>query len=224
MVLGKRSRAPKRYGARRVKRRVMRVPRRIPTEAVSIQRTFCMGLWQPSTAATTDFWKQYAFRLSDMPSFANFTGIFDLYRINGIKVTFRPRYGSFDGANTTDIVLPGVTNQSGVHMHVLNDKTQTEFPSGLYTRANLNTFLENGKVKSYTGLQPISIYVKKPVTYRTVDGTATAQFTASPWLTTQTFSQHYGFQAFAQDTNFNGSFGQSWDVFYTYYLQFKGIR
>lgn len=191
---------------------------------VSVKRTFNYSYWQPSTATTSDFWKYYSFTLADLPSVAEFTGVFEQYRINAIKVTFRPRFDGFSGENTTDVTLPGITNQAGQLLHIVKDQRTTTIPSGLYTRANLNAFLENGSVKTYRGTRAINVYFKPAVT-RTTVSSASSTFDWAPWIQTSvTNANHFGFHAFAQDPNLTGTFGQAWDVFVTFYMQFKGLR
>lgn len=109
-------------------------------------------------------------------------------------------------------------------MHIIVDQRTTVAPSGTYTRSTLNTFLENGKVKSYTGNRPFSVYFK-PAVAQTVGNVSGAGFLYAPWLqTSQTALTHYGFHAFAQDFNMNGSFGQAFDVFVKFYIQCKGLK
>lgn len=228
-ILGKRPRATRRP-MRTKRRRVLRAMRR-PTKGpfvgkiVSIKRTFNLGYWQPSTVSTSDFWKYYTFRFSDLPSYTEFQPLFDLYKINAIKVTFRPRFNSFDGANTTDTTLPGITNQQGTNLHIVVDPySANTAPTGTYTRSNMNTFLENGKVRTYNGNKAVSVYFKPTILDAIGDGTVTRAIKA-PWLYTGGVgTQHYGFHAFAQDVNMTGTFGQSWDIFVTYYMQFKGLK
>lgn len=196
---------------------------RAPRSALLFKRTFNLQFWQPSTVNTSDFWRFYGVRPSDMPSWPELTALFDEYRINAIKFTFRPRFDNFSGNDTTDVTLPGVINQALTNLHIITDPYSTTVPSGLYTRANLNTFLEQGSVKSYTGSRPINVYYK-PTTYITADGSATGKLVRSPWLLTTNPAQHYGFHAFAQDPNLTGVFGNGWDVFVTFYIQCRRLK
>lgn len=41
-----------------------------------------------------DVFKTYTFQLDDLPSFADFTGLYDAYKITGVKLTFYPYFGS----------------------------------------------------------------------------------------------------------------------------------
>lgn len=221
MVARRYARRPRKRTMRRKRMTITRAPRR--SEGLTLQRTFNHSFWQPSAVSTSDFWKHYAFRYQDLPSYAEFAALFDQVRITRIKVVFRPRFESFDGANTTDVVAPLVTNQAGCNLHIINDPYSTTSPSGTYTRTNLNTFLENGKVRSYNGNKAVTVSYK-PTTYITLDGSATGKLVTAPWQQISANPQYYGFFAFAQDFNMNGSFGQSWDVFVTFTMNFKGVK
>lgn len=208
---------------KRVMNRKRRVPRGLRTSIVTCKRQFRHSFWQPSTAATLDFWKIFWFKLNDLPSSAEFTALFDEYRINGIKVVFRPRFDNFSGNDTTDTTLPGVTNQSGVNLHICKDPRGVISPSGVYGPSTLNAMFEHDNIRSYNGNKAISVYYK-PTVVNTVDGSA-AKYTYAPWLSTAYPGlNHFGFSAFAQDINFSGTFGQSWDIFVTYYMQFRGMK
>lgn len=210
---------------RRVRRRtgMRRVSRSLRLNTITFKRKTWNGNWQPSTATTADFWKYYSFSLNAMSGYQDVTNMFDEYRIAGLKVEFHPRFNGFSGNDTTDTTLPGVTNQSGTKLHIIVDPSSTLTPVGTYTSSALNTLLENGRVRSYTGNRIVSVYYK-PKVYNTVSGLA-SNMIRSPWIRTdQVALPHYGFHAFAQDNNFNGTFGQSWDVFVTYYIQCRNIK
>lgn len=191
---------------------------------VNLQRKFWQEYWQPSTATTASFWRLYTFTLSGMPDLSDYVNGFDQYKLRGVKVTFMPRSTAFDGADTTDTTLPGITNNSTTNVHVVNDPYTISTPSGTYTSSNLNTFLSNGKVKTYVGTKPVSVFLR-PTIDSTFNGQNTARRTRSPWIScSQTGLQHYGFHVFMQDTNLTGTFAQAFDVFYTYYVSFRNPR
>lgn len=188
---------------------------------VMVKRTFWYENWVPSTASTSGFWRNYALGLSNLPSVNEFTALFDQYRINSIKFTFRPRYDNFSGNDTTDTTLPNVTNQGQTHLHCIVDPESTVTPSGTYSSSNLNSFLENGSVRSYDGNRAVNVYIRKPM----VNLNGVERRVKAPWLQCgQNAIQHYGIHVFAQDINLTGVFGQSWDVFVTYYMQFRGLK
>lgn len=191
---------------------------------LKMQRTTWLQNWTPSTTGTNDFWRYYQFTLQQITNFTEMAALFDQYKMYALKYTFVPRYDSFAGNDTTDTTLPGVTNQGGVKLHIVKDPFSVVGPTGTYTSANLNSFLEQGnRVKTYSGNRNVSVFFRTTVN-QTVEGTNTNRVRAV-WLnTTQTNIAHSGFHVFAQDVNLTGVFGQSFDVFVTAYLMLRNVR
>lgn len=217
-------RTMRKRGTRRL-RRNYRISRS-PFQAVGyIKRKFWFANWVPSTASTADFWKQMTFNLTNMYNSSEITALYDQYRIAGIKVELHPRYSEFSGNDTVDTTLPGITNQGGTQVHVINDPYNEKSLSGVYNVATLNYFLEQGNVRSYSGNKKISFYIK-PTVYQTIGGFSTGKRIRAPFLSTQTASTsiHYGADVFMADVNLTGAFGQSFDVFLTYHLQVRGLK
>lgn len=192
---------------------------------MTTERTFWLQLWSPSTATTAGFWQYWVTSLQQLPNYAQYTSVFDKYKINSIKFSFRPRYDNFAGNDTTDVTLPGTTAQGGTNMHVIIDPTSNVTPSGIYDAANLNVFLENGRVRSYTGNEPIEVLVKYPCVAEDTNTTANARYERSKWYSTNLPGvQHRGLHAFLQDTNLTGVFNQAFDVFVTMNVSFAGMK
>lgn len=216
--------------ARPAKRRRMYVPRPVRRPAnlqLNCKKTFYLENWQPGTAAVGNFWKYYSFSLSQLPDLASYTAMFDTARINAIRVQFHPRFDNFAGNDTTDVVAPGVTNQAGSRLSIVIDQKSNLVPAGAYTSGTYNGFLEQGRVRTHQGVKPFSVYFKPNVNYAIgiLGGSARRR---APYLqVADAASQsvaHTGFHAFAWDQNFNGSFGNSWDLLVTYYMTFRGMR
>lgn len=210
---------------RRLYRKVRRTTvSRLKLKPVAFKRTFCLNSWAPATINATDFWKYYQFRMTDLPNLSEYQALFDTYKINGIKVTFRPRFDNYAGNDTTDITPPGVTNQGACYLHLINDPYSTVTPSGTYTRTNLNSFLENGNVKSVKLTRPVSIYVKPTMTDSVGSGLPQAVRPKYLSLSNNANIVHNGFHAFISDVNMTGLFNQAVDVFVTYYFSCKGMQ
>lgn len=224
-MLGKRSRGGRSTAAQGKKKRsrkamVPRGVRNLPT--IAFKRTWYYGVFQPTTATTAGFWQYFTIQFSNMPNATEYTNLFDQYRINGIKWTFRPRFDSFAGNDTTDTTLPGVTNQQGVNLHIIKDPMSTVTPTGTYSAGTLNNYLENGTVRSYTGTKPVTVYWKPMIDDQLSTGTRRVK---APFISSSNSTvSHAGFHAFFQDFNFSGSFGQNWDMFVTLYFQCRGQR
>lgn len=221
--------APSRRMTRRVKARRMtrRVPRGVRLPMVTVNRTWWANNWTPGTTSVSDYWRYFTVQLSQMPNSTEYTSLFDTYRVNSITLTLRPRYDGFTGNDTTDTTLPGVTNQGATRVHVILDPKSPVTPAGLYTSATLNTYLENGKVKTYSGNRAINIPVKYPCFADDVNGSAASIYRScrSQWISTSaTAIQFRGAHVFLQDINLTGTFGQSFDTFLTMNVSFRGMR
>lgn len=226
MAIKRRARATRKPAAKR--RRITRIPRALKASgAMNYSRTFWLESWTPNSGGTANFWRYYQAAFSQLPNSTELINLFDRYRINAFKYTFRPRYDSFAGNDTVDTTLPGITNQAGNYAHVIVDRESNLVPTGAYTTAVLNSFLEQGsRVKTYQGIKPFSVYVKKPLVNQEVSGVGGGRRVPSPWLQTAVAASvtHNGFHVFMQDVNLTGITGQTFDVFVTVYMQLKGMR
>lgn len=217
-----------RAAARRTYKRYQKatVPRRlISTPKINVQRSYWYENWTPNTVATNNFWRYYSFRLQDLPSYLDFAAPFDRFRINAIKVTFRPRYDNFAGNDTVDTTLPGVTNQAGCKLTIINDPASNFAPAGVYGSGTYNIALENGKARVHNGNKDINVYFKPMVNSET-GGLSAGRRIRAPMLQCSQAAGlvHNGFHVYANDVNFTGVFGQSFDVYVTYYMTFIGLR
>lgn len=194
---------------------------RLRYSMMSYKRKFFLENWAPNTTTTGGFWRRYNLSLSNYPNVAEIVALFDQYKITSIKLEFYPRYDNFSGNDTTDTALPGITNQSGTNMHVCYDTYSTVNPAGGYSSATCNNFLELGRVKSYRGIEPVTVFYKPAIVTESI----TDKFKPPQWLpTSNTAVTHWGPQVFMQDVNFNGSFGQTFDVFATMYTQVRNMK
>lgn len=230
MVLGKRMRGGRRRFATRKRSRAM-VPRRMKVPrtlndrgTVFIKRKWWVANWVPGTTTTNDFFRNFSLTLSNLTNFAEFQNLFEWYKITSWVIELLPRYDGFNGNDTTDTTLPGITNQGATRVHVNIDPLDNGTPSGIYNSATLNTFLESGSTKTYSGNRPIRIYIKGPAATDTIGGTTGARVRSRWILTSAAAVSHWGAKVFLQDINLTGTFGQSFDIFYTAYVKFKGVQ
>jgi len=224
MVLGKRKRVARRAAPRKRMRKAY-VPRGVRsggTNIVKITRTTYIENWTPSSATTGGFWRYYQFAPNQIGNWTDYFNLFDQYKVAALKFTFRPRYDNFSGNDTVDTTLPGVTNQGLTNVHVINDPYSTVSPTGVYNAATLNSFLENGNVKSYQGIRPVSVYFKPTINLTTEAGNNMRR--RAGWLNVNINNVHSGFHIFLQDTNLTGVFNQSFDVFITSYVMLRNAR
>lgn len=206
---------------RRIIRR--RVPRPIkPVSSVlNFKRTWYAGAWTFGTGTTDGFWRYAMYSFSQLPNYAEYQSLFDEYKINAIKVTFRPRYD-----NVASDSAAGGTPQAYAHYFV--DPGSTLVPSGSYNAANLNVFLENSGVRTATLNAPFSIYFKPKIQTLAAASVTTpaAQVQKGTWMkTSEVGIQYRGFHLFIQQNamgNTNGNI--SLDMFVTYYASCKNLK
>lgn len=198
------------------------VPRSLRSQMLVTQRTFFLYNWQPGTAATQSFWRYLQFQVNQIPNWQNYQDLFDQYKINAIKTVYRPRYDNFDGANTTDTTVPGVTNNNGSRIHIVNDPYSTIIPTGIYGSASFNDFCEQGTVKTYEGNRPVTVYTKPTINISTENGNNMRR--RASWLNTNVQSVHNLFHIYVQDNNFASNLGNSYDVFVTVYISLRNMR
>lgn len=208
---------------RNVRRRRMlprRVPRMLRRNSLSIRRTFYASTWTWNTASVAGYWQYFQFEFSQIPNLVEYTGLFDEYKINAVKITFRPRY---DSVSPQDLVIASPAPQAYLHYSI--DPANTVVPAGVYNAATLNSFLEQQGVKTRTLNKPVSIYIRPQVISELVSNQSGAMM-RPPWIrTSATAVAHRGAHVFIQQNNFSTT-NQNivLDVFYTYYMQLKNMR
>lgn len=220
----KRKRMPVRgrpYKRRRIfPARVPRAPRTMRNNQLTIKRTWYQTNWQFATATTAGFWQYFQFELATIPNLVEYTGLFDEYKINAIKLTFRPRYDSIDVGDAA-----AATSLPQAYLHYVVDGGNTVTPAGIYNSATLNSFLEHDGVKTRTLNRPVSIYFKPKVIMEASSNQAGRVVGPGWFRTTAQNVAHRGVHVFLQQNNFATSNTQiALDVYYTYYMQLKNLR
>lgn len=215
----KRSRTTRKF-TRRVKRTMRRVPRPVRSTAImSMKKLNYQGGWTFNTASTSGFWQYLTWIPTNaFQNFAEIQSLFDEFKINAIKVTFRPRFDSVDaaGAGTTPLG----------YLHYCVDPGSTVIPSGTYTAATLNGFLENSGVKTRTLNRPVSIYFRPKVQDQLLGGSTASRVIRSPWCKTNNASIDFrGVHAFVQLNNMAATNASLvLDQFVTVYMQVRNLR
>lgn len=210
---------------RKFARKAPRVPRRVMMGTMNVTRTFWTANWSPDATTTNNFWRYLTMNISSLGWATELATVFDSYKMNAVKFVLRPKFDNYAGNDTTDTTVPGITANGLTNVHIINDPTSTLVPTGVYSTGNLNSFLENGRVKSYQGTRPISIYIKNP-TYTQTLATGITSRSRSRWVNFNTGGQsiaYGGAHVYMQDANFSGVFNQSFDIFVTVYMQVKGL-
>lgn len=192
--------------------------------STSLVRTTYIGATTFSSASTSGFWQYRIMSASQLPSFAELAAVFDEYKIGALKYTFRPRY---DGYDANDPATSGSTSPLTMcTAHVINDPGSSMVPAGTYTSATLNTFLENGKVKSYPLTKPFSVYFRPKIATGALGGATGTICVASKWIKTLDDQvTHRGFHMFLQNNSMAATNGSViLDTFVTFYMKVRGAK
>lgn len=222
-MLGKRSRKtigrPRKYrrtGAKRTARMSRSV---VSNSLVSIVRRYYVGQWTPTVSLGWNS-TNYSFRLNNIPTYTEFTNLFEQYRINAVKLTFIPEWiGGLDQNNAYMSSTGGSPFISSPRLYTLIDKdgdpqTNTE-----------DRMLENSKARLIKAPhRPFSIFVRKPCAQFEVAtslGFSGAAPKASPWLDCDNYGvNHFGCAIGAQ-VNGSATASMPYRIVATYYMQFK---
>jgi len=191
------------------------IPRSMAPSTFMVKQKTFINTWTFSTAATTDFWRYYRTTLSEMNNFAEHCAVFDEYKISRVTFEFRPNYDNFSPDNT--LWMFGTC-------HTIVDSSSSTTPSGAFGSATLNSFLEQGNVKSRKFGNNVSLSVKPKVASQVFGGGLNGRLVAAPWLkTTETTVEHRGAHIYLQP--FDSTLVPiKYDVFYTVTVLFRGHK
>jgi len=175
-----------------------------PTQFLTVKRK----TWQTQIASTTTgVGGSNAFALSGITSYGDFANVFDMYRINAVRLDFYPRIN--------DVAVSGNTQCPFHYVVDITDVTAPSYPTDI---------LKYGNAKTVQALKPFHIYLKpraaQPV-WQGLSANGYAPAKQGTWVDTKSPGvQHYGVKWFF-DT---AATGFTMDVMCTYYLQFKGVN
>ena len=202
---------------RRTKRRIARPMRnlRLATSVFNVKQKTFIETWTFSSAAVNGFWRYYSAYPSQMTNYTQHSVVFDEYRITGISYEFRPQFDNFSPDNSL---------WSSGTIHTIVDPMSNTVPSGAFGLASVNTFLEQGNVKSQRFGTVVSKYMKPKVATQVSGGGLSGRFIAAPWLRTDDLNvEHRGMHVYLQQ-NDSTLLPVKYNVYVTHYIQFRGHR
>lgn len=167
-------------------------------------------------------YQTYRFALSDVPSYTEFTNLFDSYKISAVKVTFFPQWSNNDMQNNGGIGT-GVGTMANP---IIFTTTADDDTALLSSQASSLQVSKARMVKNV--LKPFSIYVRPK--FQTEVATTLAFSSGVPktgWCDTDNYGvTHYGAQIGGRTfyTNSVSTPNVTYQVFAKFYLQFKGAR
>lgn len=186
------------------------------------------NFWQYQTISLTSGPQNFtsvASRLNGLTNRAEYAALYDLYRLRAVKYEFLPKMGAIVQTQVVGATPATTSGNDPPRICIIKDPQSTLTPSGTYTSTNLNTLLENGG-KIYRGDRKFSVYLRPKVTEQY--GGGANRFVSPMWTSTDATGlamEHRGFHMFLFRNNFNTSQSDfAFDVFVTYYLQFKNPK
>jgi len=215
----KRKRSTTATTGRRVRRRTVRPMRNLrlagggQTFFVK-QKTFFQTLTF-SSAAVSGFWRYWSTTPANMSNFLQHSVVFDEYKITRVQFEFRPQWDNFSPDNSLW--------SSGI-IHTIIDPSSYTVPGGSYGSGTLNSFLEQGNVKSQRFGTNVIRSFKPKVASQVSGGGLSGRLIAAPWLKTDDVSvQHNGMHVYLQQFD-SGLLPMKYDVFVTHSIMFRGHR
>lgn len=154
---------------------------------------------------------------------AEYGALFEQYRLSSFRITLRPRYSNY---NVTQGAAATLTSGVDIpYLCIVKDPYNTVVPTLPWAQSSLNTLLEQGG-KIYRADRPITIYMRPKVTEQF--GSGATRYISPAWTDISTGSavEHRGFHMFAFTGSWNNAAltQNAWDVYVTYYLQFKNPK
>lgn len=199
------------------------VTRTVPNSYAKFRRIGFHDTWNFSTASTSGFWRNYQPQLGTLSAGSEIADLFDLYRVNKVKIHLLPNYGGVQGSRETGSAGIAANNQFYIATGIQKGVIAT--PTGTYGNAGFNLFSQNyDNVRLQAFDKPITVTYTPRCSTTLSNGVGVA---VRPWLSTTTLDQaQLGMGAFMFDHNFaglnNGVFGCS--VYVEMWLECKGNR
>lgn len=187
------------------------------------------------TAATEQFYKYCTVSLQNgfstfsatptticnLTNLTEYSSLFEQYRLNAFKIELIPRYQNFQ----TDQNAGTATVRNIPMVYICKDSGNASTYSGTWQPLFLNGLLENGG-RTYRGDRKITIFMKPRVSEQY--GAGANRYVKPQWtdLTTTAGQQmaHRGFHMFVYSNTWDNASFPVFDVFVTYYLQFRNPR
>lgn len=159
------------------------------------------------SALTTEVDTAFSFQLSDLPSYTEFTALFDQYRIVGVDMHFIPHQ------NTCPVTSANATTTNILIAPDYDDATAV----------NLAALLQKAGLKIYNFNKEFHFFLKPMIAAAAYSGTFTSYLSMEPqWIDVASPSVvHYGVKTVmtpCSSTNLSG-----WRVFLTYHLEFRMV-
>lgn len=149
----------------------------------------------------------YQFSLNDVPNYTEFTSLYDMYKINAVKVSFIPQQ---DANVSLSPVNNAIANARFFSAIDYNDATAP---------TTVDELREYKSAKWTTILRTHTRYIHKP---KILDGSG---YSISPWMaTTSPSTNYYGLKVAVEDTQATITTGFIYKIECKFYMSFKQVK
>ena len=149
----------------------------------------------------------FNFSLNDLPNYTEFTALYDMYKINAVKISFLPQMN-----NSVSIGSINNPNASARFFSAI-DYNDASTPGSSDELRQYKTCKITPILKKHTRM----IYKPKILT--------TNSFSISPWMATSSPSEnYYGLRVFVEAMDSTSTLSMTYSVEAKYYLAFKNVK
>lgn len=205
--------------------RMLRRPFINPNQVYRYKRTFIATTI--ASSAGTDKLGSFVFKLADVPNVSEFTSLYDVYRIAGVKMVFYPASGNlvYDVTQQNATGIPLSPAQPGSllprFMTVIDEDDNT-------TPGSTSDLLQYQTLKITSGTKHV-VYLKPRFSATVYKNLAASGYAVGPrkqWLDcSDSTTEHYGVKYAYESTPSLTPVGMfNMKVHITYYLEFKDVR
>lgn len=159
----------------------------------------------------------YSFKLNDLPGYADFTGLYDRYRIKAVKMTFLPRISQ-------QTVAGGVVaaTQIAPPIGTCIDYDDANTPTDITTLQQYDSFRIHHEFK------PFKIFIRPRLASALYNGAVFTAYGNAPgkqWIDVASPDvPYYGVKWATTSYSAATTGNQYWDVLATYYVEFMNPR
>lgn len=146
------------------------------------------------------------FSLNDLPNYSEFTALFDVYKINAVKLQFIPQ-------QTQSVSLGSINNPDNVRFFSAIDYTDDSAPS------SVDELRQYATVKCTSIFKTHTRYINKP---KILDSVSSSR---SPWISTSSPStNYYGLKVAIEPMDSSTTLAMSFQGEAKYYFAFKNVK
>lgn len=223
----------RRLSARRGKFRIrsrrgvhLTVKRRCYGGTVTVTNVTTADFWQYIEPTITGF-SIFNDGVSGLTNIAEYQALFDQYKVNAVKIEFKPRVGALMAVQNP-YGTPAVPFVERPYVAVGMDRMSTTIPTGTYGLGSYNFFCEQvSNVRTYRGDRPFTVYLNKPMCTEQYAAGAT-RYVRHTWTdlddVTSTALKLRGFHIYGYNQAFNTTLNNQYDIFVTWYISFRGMK